>query len=131
MQALAPGSDTSLDAAALEAIAGEAPSATLPRDAVVGAALADVAVAAGLQPSKGATRRLIKVRCLGSIEGQLSQAGMCAATADYALLKLGRQTVCLALVEYATSAHLTAQPYCSLSQGSGRYKSVYICMRSV
>lgn len=61
-QALAPGADTTLDAAALEAIAGEAPSAILPRDAVVGAALADVAVAAGLQPSKGATRRLIKVR---------------------------------------------------------------------
>jgi len=60
-QALAPGAETTLDAAALEAIAGEAPSATLPRDAVVGAALADVAVAAGLQPSKGATRRLIKV----------------------------------------------------------------------
>ena len=61
VQALAPGAETTLDAAALEAIAGEAPSATLRRDAVVGAALADVAVAAGLQPSKGATRRLIKV----------------------------------------------------------------------
>jgi len=72
-QALAPGADTTLDAAALEAIAGEAPSATLPRDAVVGAALADVAVAAGLQPSKGATRRLIKV-LLGSQTPHLTSA---------------------------------------------------------
>ena len=71
MQALAPGSDTSLDAAALEAIAGEAPSATLPRDEVVGTALAEVAVAAGLQPSKGATRRLIKVCDLGSVDDGL------------------------------------------------------------
>ena len=63
-QALAPGSETKLDATALEAIASEAPSATLSRAQVLGVALADVAVAAGLQPSKGATRRLIKV-CAG------------------------------------------------------------------
>lgn len=58
--ALKPGADTQLDAAALEAIAAEAPSAELPRSQVVGAALVDVAVAVGLQPSKGAARRLIK-----------------------------------------------------------------------
>lgn len=60
-QALKPGADTALDAAALEAIAEEAPSATLPRAQVVGATVVDVAVATGIQPSKGAARRLIKV----------------------------------------------------------------------
>ena len=61
LQALKPGADTQLNAAALEAIAEEAPSAELPRAEVVGASVVDVAVAAGLQPSKGAARRLIKV----------------------------------------------------------------------
>ena len=61
LQALKPGADTQLDAAALEAIAEEAPSASLPRAQVVGALLVDVVVATGLQPSKAATRRLIKV----------------------------------------------------------------------
>ena len=65
-QALAPGSETELDATALEAIASEAPSASLSRAEVVGVALADVAVAAGLQPSKAATRRLIKARAVDS-----------------------------------------------------------------
>lgn len=59
-QALAPGAETELDVATLEAIAGDAPSATLPRAAVVGAPLADVMVAAGMQPSKAAVRRMIK-----------------------------------------------------------------------
>jgi len=59
-EALKPGAETKLDSAALEAIAEEAPSATLTRDQVVGKTLADVAVAAGIQPSKGAARRLIK-----------------------------------------------------------------------
>ena len=45
----------------MEAIAGEAPSASLAHAEVVGVALSDVAVLAGLQPSKSATRRLIKV----------------------------------------------------------------------
>lgn len=66
-QALKPGADTALDAAALEAIAEEAPSATLPRDQVVGATIVDVAVATGVQPSKGAARRLIKVRNLSDV----------------------------------------------------------------
>ncbi len=67
-QALAPGADTQLDAAALEAVAAGAPVAELPRGAVVGALLADVLAAVGLQPSKAAARRLIKVRdlpCMG------------------------------------------------------------------
>eukprot|EP00887_Chlorella_sp_A99_P007384 scaffold2.g7384.t1 len=61
-EALAPGAETELDVATLEAIAGDAPSATLPRAAVVGAPLADVMVAAGMQPSKAAVRwrRMIK-----------------------------------------------------------------------
>ena len=60
-QALAPGADTQLDAAALEAVAAGAPAAELPRCEVVGAPLADVLAAVGLQPSKAAARRLIKV----------------------------------------------------------------------
>ena len=56
-QALRPGSETLLDAVSLEAIAGDAPSTTLPHGEVVDVLLADVMVAAGLQPSKGAVRR--------------------------------------------------------------------------
>ncbi|KAK9820078.1 hypothetical protein WJX72_005856 [[Myrmecia] bisecta] len=59
-QALAPGARTQLDADTLEAIAGEAPSASLAVEQVVECPLADVMVAAGLQPSKGAARRMIK-----------------------------------------------------------------------
>lgn len=61
VQALAPGGATQLDAESLEAIAGDAPSAVLPREQLVGCSLVDVAVACGLQPSKGAARRLIQV----------------------------------------------------------------------
>ncbi|KAL4857707.1 Tyrosine--tRNA ligase [Chlorella vulgaris] len=53
-QALAPGAATKLDADSLEAIAGDAPSASLPRDRLVGALLADVMAAVGMQPSKAA-----------------------------------------------------------------------------
>lgn len=59
-EALAPGAATKLDADSLEAIAGDAPSASLPRDQLVGAGLADVMVAVGMQPSKAAVRRMIK-----------------------------------------------------------------------
>lgn len=58
--ALAPGSSAELDAATLEAAAADAPSAVLSRDIVVGQPLADVMVAAGMQPSKAAGRRMIK-----------------------------------------------------------------------
>ena len=65
MQALAPGKQTQLDAAALEAIAEDAPTASLPRDQVVGAGLADIIATTGMQPSKAAARRMIKVHvCL-------------------------------------------------------------------
>lgn len=59
-QALAPGATTMLDASALEAIAGDAPSASLPRGEVVGAPLCDVMAAVGMQPSRSAVRRMIK-----------------------------------------------------------------------
>uniref|UniRef100_A0A7S3R7S5 Tyrosine--tRNA ligase n=1 Tax=Dunaliella tertiolecta TaxID=3047 RepID=A0A7S3R7S5_DUNTE len=59
-EALKPGSATQLDVATLEAVAGDAPSASLGRDAVAGATIADVMVAAKMQPSKGAARKLIK-----------------------------------------------------------------------
>ncbi|KAG2432307.1 hypothetical protein HYH02_013029 [Chlamydomonas schloesseri] len=59
-EALKPGAATQLDAATLETVAGDAPSASLPRAAVAGATLADVMVAIKLQPSKSAARKLIK-----------------------------------------------------------------------
>lgn len=63
-QALKPGAETQLDVGSLEAIAGEAPSASFPRQEVVGVPLASLVAAAGLQPSKAAVRRLIKVPSL-------------------------------------------------------------------
>ena len=61
MQALAPGSDTRLDAETLEAIAESAPSVELPRDQLIGRQLPDVMATVKLQDSKAAARRLIKV----------------------------------------------------------------------
>ena len=61
MQALRPGAATSLDAATLEAIAGDVPSAALDRDQVVDQLLVQVMVATGLQPNKSASKRMIKV----------------------------------------------------------------------
>ncbi len=57
LQALKPGSATQLDVDTLEAVAGDAPSATLSRATVAGATIADVMVAAKMQPSKGAARK--------------------------------------------------------------------------
>eukprot|EP00898_Chlorokybus_atmophyticus_P007143 jgi/Chlat1/742/Chrsp104S01221 len=57
---LAPGSDTLLDASALEAIAGDIPTVTLDRSAVVGCEVVGVLLAAGLTPSKSEGRRLVK-----------------------------------------------------------------------
>lgn len=59
-QALQPGAATALDAATLEAIAGDVPSASLEAGQVVGQPLIQVMVAAGLQPSKAASKRMIK-----------------------------------------------------------------------
>lgn len=59
-EALRPGASTELDAASLEAIAGDAPSTLLSRADVEGKALLDVVVAAKMLASKGEARRLIK-----------------------------------------------------------------------
>ena len=61
-EGLAPGSTTQLDSATLEALAGDVPSVTLGRSLVLSGAftVAELAVASGMQPSKGAARRLIK-----------------------------------------------------------------------
>lgn len=59
-QALQPGSTTALDAATLEAIAGDVPSASLDKGQVVGQPLVQVMVASGLQSSKAASKRMIK-----------------------------------------------------------------------
>ena len=60
-QALQPGSTTALDAATLEAIAGDVPSASLDKGQIVGQPLVQVMVASGLQSSKAASKRMIKV----------------------------------------------------------------------
>jgi tyrosyl-tRNA synthetase len=57
MQALKPGADTKLEASALEEIAGDGPTVSLPRAAVVGSALADIAATTKLLASKSEARR--------------------------------------------------------------------------
>lgn len=59
-EALAPGSETKLSAEALEAAAGDCPTASVTRDDVLGALLPDLMVLVGMQPSKAAVRRMIK-----------------------------------------------------------------------
>jgi len=59
-QVLFGGSIEGLSAAELVGIFAEVPSSELPRSAVTGAAVLDVAAAAGLCASKGAARRLIE-----------------------------------------------------------------------
>lgn len=61
MQALAPGSETKLDAETLEAVAGSAPLVELPAEQVLGRQLIEVMAAIQMQDSKSAARRLIKV----------------------------------------------------------------------
>ena len=59
-EALKPGAQTQLDASTLEAIAGDAPSCSLPADKVTGVGLVDVMVASKMLPSKAEVRRMIK-----------------------------------------------------------------------
>ena len=59
-EALAPGSETKLSAEALEAAAGDCPTALISRADVVGKPLPDIMVQVGMQPSKAAVRRMIK-----------------------------------------------------------------------
>ncbi|KAG0628399.1 hypothetical protein M758_1G023700 [Ceratodon purpureus] len=59
-QALAPGAAAELDSQALEAIAQDVPSCSVPYSSVVGTSLIDVSVSTGLLQSKAAARRLIK-----------------------------------------------------------------------
>jgi tyrosyl-tRNA synthetase len=59
-EGLAPGAATVLDADTLEALSADVPTVRLARGAVIGVSVAELAVAAGLQASKGAARRLIK-----------------------------------------------------------------------
>ena len=57
-EALAPGSQTKLSAEALEAAAGDCPTASV--TGIVGMLLPDVMVEVGMQPTKAAVRRMIK-----------------------------------------------------------------------
>ena len=49
-----------LDAATLEALAGDIPTADMARDEVIGKSVVDVFAATGLQKSKGEAKRMIK-----------------------------------------------------------------------
>ena len=75
MQALRPGAATALDAATLEAIAGDVPSAALDRDQVVDQLLVQVMVATGLQPNKSASKRMIKV---GTTQNRAAVHSICS-----------------------------------------------------
>lgn len=59
-QGIAPGSETVLDAATLEAIAGDMPSKTELLADIVSMPLVDLLVRVGLQSSKGEARRLLR-----------------------------------------------------------------------
>ena len=61
-EGLKPGADTVLDAATLEALAGDIPTADMARDEVIGKTVVDVFAATGLQKSKGEAKRMIKAR---------------------------------------------------------------------
>lgn len=66
MQALRPGAATALDATTLEAVAGDAPSASLAASQVVGVTVAELLVTCKLQPSKGAARKCVVPRLLSA-----------------------------------------------------------------
>ena len=59
-ESLRPGSDTQLNASALESIADDVPCVVLEKAQLVGKQLTDVLVSAGLQPSRSAAKRMIK-----------------------------------------------------------------------
>lgn len=59
-EALAPGSETKLNAESLEAAAGDCPTASISKQDLLGSPLPDVMVQVGMQPSKAAVRRMIK-----------------------------------------------------------------------
>ena len=107
--ALRPGADTALDVETLEAAAGDAPTASMPRENVVGAALADVMAAVGLQPSKAAVRRLIKVGLPAGWEGW-SGAGRQA---------VGGRPAVGARLSTASRAHTRTPPHPPPLQGGG------------
>ena len=84
-QALQPGTTTALDAATLEAIAGDVPSASLDKGQVVGQPLVQVMVASGLQPSKAASKRMIKVSrqtCMVAVVSHSAATGFRACTSN-------------------------------------------------
>lgn len=59
-QAAAPGAETKLDGATLEALSNEIPCHTIPQTDFEGAKLLDLIVKLGIQPSKGEVKRLVK-----------------------------------------------------------------------
>lgn len=59
-KAAAPGGETELNAESLEAIASDIPSTSLSKEEIIDHLLIDVITKIGLQPSKGAVRRLIQ-----------------------------------------------------------------------
>ncbi len=84
-QALQPGAATALDAATLEAIAGDVPSASLDKGQVVGQPLVQIMLASGLQSSKAASKRMIKVSrqtCMVAAVAPSAATGFQACTSN-------------------------------------------------
>jgi tyrosyl-tRNA synthetase len=83
-EGLAPGSATQLDGPTLEALAGDVPSVTLGRSLVLSGSftVAELAVASGMQPSKGAARRLIKGGGVYLNNAKVADEGAAVGAAD-------------------------------------------------
>lgn len=78
-EALRPGAATALDAATLEAIAGDAPSCSLAAAQVSGLPLIDVMVASGMLKSKGEVSRRRPEAVLQGCASWQSAAGLTCA----------------------------------------------------
>jgi tyrosyl-tRNA synthetase len=99
-QGLAPGAATVLDAETLESLAADVPTVQLARAAAVGVTVAELAVAAGLQPSKGAAKKLIKGGGVYINNAKVADEAATVAEADaidgrLILLACGKKNKCL------------------------------------
>lgn len=99
-EALRPGSDAELDAATLDAIAGEAPTSQLSRSEVEGVPVIDVLVKSGLQSSKSAARRMVYQGAVRINNGRLQDPEQQVARGDILddrvlLLAVGKKNKCL------------------------------------
>lgn len=80
--AAAPGAAAQLNVDNLEAISGDIPSTTLDKQEVIGASIVDLATKIGLQPSRGAARRLIENGGIYLNNQKVTDAGIILSEAD-------------------------------------------------